>query len=244
MDSKESTARVKMAGGRRLPHLPLVRFTSLATLFVAVDSLVCVCLWIAGGDSRYMEDSVRDFSFTHSTFDLACLAAVRGVILVACLYYLEHFSLVEVSVRNEDRLITSRRIALLCRVSLFLISSVSLLYAAVKGAVILHEVLSDSWISEAGMHVTYEVLCITSVVFPVAEVGIGVASWWYIRRLTLVSQLQVIINEGSGEREKGETLRKKADLKRLVLLAKPVSSQICMHVHVVYEILCRNGPEI
>lgn len=219
MDPAETVA----VRARRPPQLPLVRFTSLATVFVALDSLLCVCLWIAGGDSRYMEDSVRDFSFTHSTFDLACLAAVRGVLIMVCLYYLEFYSLAEAAVRSSERQLTSRRLAFLCRVSLLLVSSLSALYAAVKGAVILREVVNHSWSGEGGMHTTYKVLCVTAVVFPVVEVGIGVASWYYMRRLARVYQLQAVINEGTGERGgEEESPRKKADLKRLILLAKPV----------------------
>lgn len=86
---------------KRMSHLSVFRFTGVATLLVALDSLACVALWLAGGDTTYLEDSVEDFSFTHSTFDLACIAAVRGVVLIACFYYLEHYSLMQVSVTNK-----------------------------------------------------------------------------------------------------------------------------------------------
>ena len=46
------------------------RLAMLNQKLTAVNSLVCTVLWLAGGDSLYLEDSIKEFSFTHSTFDL------------------------------------------------------------------------------------------------------------------------------------------------------------------------------
>ena len=215
---------------RTLSHLPLFRFTTIATVIVAMDSLVCVSLWIAGGNSAYMEDSVKDFSFTYSTFDLACFAAVRGVILIACLYYMEHYTLVQISVNKEENQITSWRIAILCRIGVLLVSSISFAYAVIKGGVIVHKIATGTWDSESkadlNMHIAYKILCVIAVVFPLVEIGVGLASWFFMRRLTQVQQLRLIIN-GESEEEGGKP-KKKVDLRRLAILAKPVRLSFTM----------------
>ena len=213
---------------RRMSHLPLLRFTSVATLLVALDSLACVALWAAGGDTTYLEDSVEDFSFTHSTFDLACIAAVRGVVLVACFYYLEHHSLMQASVTNERRQKSSRMLSILCLFVIFLISFMSLIYAIVKGGLILHQIVNKNWNvpsnPELNMSITYKILCIVAIVFPALEIVFGASSWYFLRRMIRIQQLRLIINQQDGE----EKPKKKADLKRLALLAKPVRLHACL----------------
>ena len=152
---------------------PLLRFTGIVTILVALDGLVCISLWIAGGDSEYMEDSVKDFSFTHSTFDLACISAVRCVILVACFYYLEQYSLLKVSVRQHDAIKGSNRMVKFCHVTILVVSGISAVYAVVKGSWIIRSILRKSWNStdqEINMHISYKVLCIVSVIFPLCEI--------------------------------------------------------------------------
>ena len=183
------------------------------------------------GDTTYLEDSVEDFSFTHSTFDLACIAAVRGVVLVACFYYLEHHSLMQASVTNERRQKSSRMLSILCLFVIFLISSMSLIYAVVKGGLILHQIVNKNWNvpsnPELNMSITYKILCIVAIVFPALEIVFGASSWYFLRRMIRIQQLRLIINQQDGE----EKPKKKADLKRLALLAKPVRAlTACLHL--------------
>lgn len=220
---------------RRMSHLPLLRFTSIATLLVALDSLACVALWVAGGDTTYLEDSVEDFSFTHSTFDLACIAAVRGVVLIACFYYLEHHSLMQVSVTSERRQKSSRMLSILCQFVILLVSFISLIYAVVKGGLILHQIVNKSWnVSskpELDMSITYKILCIVAIVFPALEIVFGVSSWCFLRHMIRIRQLRLIINQQEGE----DKPKKKADLKRLTLLAKPVRPlSVCEYLGAAY----------
>lgn len=84
---------------RTLSSLPFLRYTTLASLVIALDSLISISLWIAGGDSSYMENNVEHFSIYDSTFDLACIAAVKGPLLIACIYYLEHYTLTAASTK-------------------------------------------------------------------------------------------------------------------------------------------------
>ena len=111
---------------------------------MAVDSLVCSALWLAGGDSLYLEDSVEEFSYTHSTFDLIVIAVVRGVILVGSFYLLDRSSNLMTSVKDDDRKSRTDRFVLMCQLStgiLLICSGVSLVYAVVKGGFIIHSIV-------------------------------------------------------------------------------------------------------
>ena len=212
---------------RTMSHLPLVRFTSIAMLLVAVDSLVCIALWLAGGDSLYLEDSVKEFSFTHSTFDLVIIAALRGLIIFGCFYFLEHNSILSVSVKHDDsRKSLTQKFAILCQVVILLCSSVSLVYAVVKGGMIIHSIIKGTWTDvskETEMHITYKILCITAVVFPLLEFGLGLVGLWFVRRMIRVQKLRLLVNLEEGDENKPASPKKKANIKRIILTAKPVS---------------------
>lgn len=208
---------------RKLSNLPLLRFTSVVIVLVALDCLVCVSLWIAGGDSLYMEDSVKDFSFTHSTFDLACISVFRCIILVGCFYYLEHFSLSKASAGDHDKQRVSNRAVIVCQLGLFLVILTSLAYSIVKGAFILKSILDSTWSDvdkELYMHITYKVLCIISIVFPAIEMVFAVVSSCCLRRMIRVRRLRLLVNLDENDNEK--PVKKNANIKRIFLLAKPV----------------------
>ena len=209
------TNTVMDSGERRtiLSHLPIFRFTTITIFLVAIDSLFSISLWIAGGNSAYLENSVEDFSIYRSTFDLACLAAVRGVILVACLYYLEHHTLVSVSSDRTGQQATSRKLAWLCHAVILILSLSSLIYAAIKLGLIIYK-----WSDVAkDLHITYKILCITGVVTPLVELVLGCVSFYFMWRLIHMFRLRLILNENGTDEPKS-----KADLKRLALLAVPV----------------------
>ena len=110
---------------------------------------------------------------------------------------------------------SSQRLAGLCQVFFIFLSLVSLVYSLTKGTLIL---LKDS---ETSLHITYKILCVVGVVSPTLEILIGLTSFYFMRRLIHVSRLRLILDEN--ENESGEPKKKKADLKRLVKLARPVS---------------------
>ena len=217
-----------------MPSLPWIRFTSVVIFLVALDSLICVTLWLAGdgGSSKYLEHSVTEFSISHSTFDLALIAVARGLILVPCFYYLEHYSLLTVLARGRTKRNSALKFSRICRALVFLTAAVSIVYIAVKGSFIIDQIVNSNWDSanpEIRMSISYKILCIVALVFPLLEVAISVASWFFLGRLVHIQQVQLLINAEEGEVEEEEEeggKKKKVDLKRLVLLAKPVSHHI------------------
>ena len=225
--------------------LPWIRYTSVVIFLVALDSLICVALWLGGGSASYLRHSVEDFSFSHSTFDLAVVAVARGLLLVLCLYYLERYSLLAISGRGRARRSSVRKYSRICRAGVFVAAGVSIVYVIVKGCVILSQIANGGWDSvnaEIRMHVTYKILCVFSFVFPLLEVGVGVASWFFLGRLVRMRRLELLINaedgeEGEEEDEKEVKKKKKADFRRLLLLAKPVSIQLTFCCTFTY-ILC------
>ena len=82
------------------------------------------------------------------------------------------------------------------------------------------------------MHVTYKILCIVAIVFPLVELLLGAASFYYMRRLR-TQQVMLIVNEMEEQEESAVTDAEKskrsfraANMKRLLLMAKPVSNII------------------
>ncbi len=220
---------------RKLSHLPIVRFTSIVTILVAFDCLICVALWIAGGDTLYLEDSVKDFSFTQSTFDLACISVVRCIILVASFYYLEQSSLLRVSVGEHDRQRSSTRMLKLCQAMIVLVAGISAAYAIIKGSFIIKDIVRGTWSDKATgltMHITYKILCVIAVVFPLLEMLFCALSSWCLGRMIRVNRIRLLVNFEEGDEK---PVKKRADIKRIALLAKPVRTYLyplCLVVNV------------
>ena len=198
-----------------LPYLPILRFTTLTIVLVAIDSLLSISLWIAGGNSAYLEDSVEDFSLYHSTFDLAVIAAIRGIVLICCLYYLEHYTMMAVSSKLQQTQLTSRRLAWLCHVIILILPFITMIYAIVKLLLIFIE--STNSFSE--LHIAYKILCVLGVVTPGMELVFGLMSFYFMWRLVHVLRLRLVLQNENEDKPK----EKGADIKRLMILAIPVS---------------------
>ena len=217
---------------RQRHSLPWIRFTTLACFAVALDAISCVSLWIAGGTSKYLERSVEDFSLITSTFDLACLAAIRGVILIALFFLLERVVLKEASaiaIRVNRGKATYR---VLFHVLIMLTAFVCLCYAAAKGGLVIHR-----WTKARHMHPTYKTLCIVATVFPLLELLIGIGSIYFMRKLHSLMRVILIVNEiedGRVTEEKKESTFRAANLKRLLLMAQPVSGNWKPVYHTVW----------
>lgn len=203
---------------KTLSNLPLLRFTSVVSVLVALDSLACISLWIAGGNSRYLETNVEQFSITRSTFDLACIAALRGIIIIASYYYLEQFTIMKSSTISSQKQVQSTRFSLLCQATIIIMSLASFIYSVVKGSFLVKMIVKKESIE---MHITYKILCIVSVAFSLFEVIVGIVSSYCIRKMVRKRGLRLLINQDQGEEKPA---KKTVDLKRLIWMARPVSN--------------------
>jgi len=224
---------------RQRHSLPWIRFTTLACLAVIFDAISCISLWIAGGTSKYLERSVEDFSLITSTFDLACLAAIRGVSLITFFFLLERVVLKD-AVTNAVRVNrgkASNRILL--HVLIMLTAFACLCYAAAKGGLVIHR-----WTKARHMHPTYKALCIVATVFPLVELLIGIGSIYFMRKLYSMKVILIVneVEDGSvTEKETKDSAFRPANLKRLLLMAQPVSCNwifLCINKEVASSVYC------
>lgn len=208
-----------------MSRLVLMRVINISILLVALDSLLCIALWLAGGDSLYLEDSVKEFSLTHSTFDLVVIAAIRGVVLFGCFFFIERHNILLAPVKNGERSSSTDRITLLCQLSVIIVFSVvSLVYSIVKGGFIIQSIETGTWTDvskETEMHITYKILCIAGLVFPLLESVLGFVCLWLVRTRLRIQKLRLLVNLEGGDIVSAP--QRKADLKRIILTAKPVS---------------------
>ena len=95
--------------------------------------------------------------------------------------------------------------------------------------------------NETRMHVSYKILCVAALVFPILEVVGGVASWYFLGKLVHVERVRLLVNAENGEEEEEEEeeerggRKRKVNLKRLILLAKPVSVAwyVCLYTIII-----------
>ena len=217
------TSTISSSAPRRrlLSHLPILRYTTLSIIIVALDSLLSISLWIVGGNSQYLENSVEHFSLYRSTFDLAVIAALRGLVLIGCLYYVEYYTLASVSTDSEPARIVNRRLAWFCHGIIIIVSFATMVYAATKLTLVL---LSMDLFR--ALHITYKVLFVVGVASPALELILGGLSFYFMWRLVNVQRLRLILQNGNGSSDAATDPSKKADIKRLVVLAIPVSTLI------------------
>ena len=155
---------------------------------------LCVSLWLAGGDSKYLESSVKNFSLVTSTFDLACLAAIRGVVLIGLFFFLEHVVLKEISrsvAGNGNRGKTANRVLL--HAMILLTAFICLCYAVLKGGLVIH-----GWAKARQMHSTYKAVCIVAIVFPLLELLIGLVACYFMSKLR-TQMVMLIVGEANDE---------------------------------------------
>lgn len=196
-------------------HLPFLRYTTFATLLIAIDSLLSISLWIAGGNSKYLEDSVEEFSFYKSTFDLACISALRGIILIGCVYYIEYYTIAAFSTKLKEKQFSSHRFSRFIQFIYFIILFATWIYSVVKGILILLQGKE----TYNQLHITYKIICFVAVITPLLEIVVGLSGIYFLRRLIHVHKLRLILNETDAE----DKSQRKADLMRIIKLARPVS---------------------
>ncbi|XP_072348007.1 uncharacterized protein [Scyliorhinus torazame] len=184
-------------------RLPAVRFIPLVNVILFVDGISTVILWILGGRSHYLENDVLEWCFWRSTFDLAAFCTMKTCILIVIYLTMESIALKQIDDLNNSNL--KRKRELLHLIS-FIISGLWVAYTMAKGITIL---VTQSY---KEMHLTFKIVCISTLVFSLIEFPFCVFCNRFLRRL----QIFRIVHSIEEERDK----KNNADLKRLFLLAK------------------------
>jgi hypothetical protein len=176
-------------------------------------------LILSGGHSKYFVDNIIDFHFKESVFDLALLAALKTVVIVTVLPILENKSYEQIDSPYKNGLHTQ---CMILHSVLKLTFLGSLAFSVVKGGLILNSILNDKQYER--MHATYNALVISSVCFSILQSLLSLFSGNAMRRLKIMRILHRFNDKGQEVDKEGKPIKKKVDIKRLVMLAKPVSS--------------------
>ena len=206
---------------RRLFALPIVIF--LLLFVVSIDAIACIVLWLAAGSIQYLEDNVTHFEFIDSTFDLACIAVVRGLILAASLIFLEQWILRKLTKRLSGSHTGERPFVVTLQLGVVVLVS---LVCCVYGFVKLGFVVKYWPEASVRMHVAYKVLGVVAIVLPLVEVILSVAAWLLLSRVERALHIFAVINGEGTEVEAAKNSKRRfgrADIKRLIALAQPVS---------------------
>ena len=182
--------------------LPFMRYNNLMRLTLLADGITCVTLWLAGGNSVDLRNSVFHFTMTTSVFDLACLAMARMILLFLIWTKLEDTAAILVGhpLRNELR----RRKAMLLSISLLF----TLAFMAYSLAKLIILYLPTSKMDREAMHSNYVACAIASVVFVLIECLLAIPANSFINRV--------------GQYRNFNGSKGKANLRRVLSLAKEV----------------------
>ena len=171
-----------------------------------------------GGDARYFLDSVLHFSFTDSVFDLAMINTVKVIFSFLLIDALEDKTLKHL---NQPHNLQIHRQKFFLHAYLILLHLAVFAFATIKGGLILDALLNDS--NYPGMHLTFNILAISSVVFAVLELILALLSFTMMKRLASIRVEHFLNQDGQEVDKNGQTVKKKATLSRLISMAGPVS---------------------
>lgn len=200
-------------------YQPMCRLLNLIRLLFFADLATSTALWLAGGSSEYLEDNVTKFKMDQSVFDLALIRFLLAVSFIFLYSELENLTIYET--RNgaeEDPSNGSKTRKTLCIFATFFFSLGSLVYSCVKFYFMYTEHKSHPKL----IHSTYYILAFSSLAFSSVEFLVFFVNVWVLRRMS-VKYSKMSDDEMSNASGNGKE-KKKADLGRLLSLAKPVSS--------------------
>ncbi|XP_007900472.1 ABC transporter B family member 1 [Callorhinchus milii] len=184
-------------------RLPAVRFIPLINFILFMDGISTIILWILGGRTHYLENDVLHWCFWRSTFDLTAFCTMKTCILIVLYLTMESIALKQIDDLNNTNLKRKREILHLVS---FVISGLWVVYTLAKGITVL---VKQSY---SEMHLTFKIVCISTLVFSLIEFPFCILCNRFLRRLQILRIVHSI--------EEERTRKSKADLKRLFSLAK------------------------
>lgn len=196
-------------------HQPFCRFLNIVRAVFFADLVTSSALWLAGGDSKYLEDNVTKFSINQSVFDLALIRFLLAISFV--LMYSEIECLTIQAASKEGSSDKCRRKKLVYTILICIFSIASLAYSIVKCAFIIEEDKKHPKV----IHATYHALAISSVAFSAVEFIAFFINVYVMRRAGM--HFARIAENGDDPSESGKSTKQSANIGRLLSLAKPVS---------------------
>ena len=197
-------------------HQPFCRILNLIRFIFFSDLVVSSALWLAGGDSQYLEDNVTKFKLHQSVFDLALIRFLLAISFIASYTELESLT-IQTATRDENNEKNKKKKQIYSLLT-FLFTTASLAYSIVKCIFIIQEHKNHP----DNIHTTYYALAISSVAFSGVEFLIFFINIAMLRKMAIkYTRMEEDLDNFSGE--EGKKKKTKADLRRLFGLAKPVS---------------------
>ncbi|XP_030847785.1 ABC transporter B family member 1 isoform X1 [Strongylocentrotus purpuratus] len=192
--------------------MPFWRFSTFARFLVFLDGALSLALWVTGGHTAYMESSVMHWTILGSIFELACLGLFKMLFVFYAFTKMEDVSLALLDFPFDASLRSCKKSS---HIFTIFFSLLSLAYTATKGGLVLNAILNDS--SYEPMHVTYNALVISSVVFSFLELITALTGPHFMRKLQLIRIEHTVNDEDEEKEKKGSS----ANLGRVLALAKP-----------------------
>ena len=209
-------------------HQPFCRYLNIVRLIFFADLVASSALWLAGGDSQYLEDNVTKFKMNQSVFDLAIIHFLLAVSFIALYTELERLS-IQCAIRDEDNG-KLRQKKLFYTLLTFIFTTASLAYSITKCVFIIQEHNKHP----NYIHHTYYALAITAVAFSGIEFLLFFSTVLVLKKTSIRYSKMI---EAEMETEGKKDGKKKADLGRLFSLAKPVSHFSYQHYFMVLYFL-------
>ncbi|CAE1292594.1 ABC transporter B family member 1 [Acanthosepion pharaonis] len=175
-----------------------------------------------GGDSEYFVDNILDFHIRESVFDLVLITGIKMVFLTIVYSYMELISFRQID-KPYDMILAKRKC--ICHIVTVSISILCFAYAVAKGGTILYAIINLGN-AYTHMHVEYNALVICSLVFGFLECLLSAYSFHAMKKLHLLRILHRFNDSGQEVDDEGKPLKKKANLKRVLLLARPEAGMI------------------
>ncbi|XP_064639028.1 uncharacterized protein LOC135494716 isoform X2 [Lineus longissimus] len=188
--------------------LPLVRYTTGLRCLALLDLVTVVVLWLAGGESSYLKESILRYNFLTSVFDVAAISTIKTIAIFIILEKLETISMV---LLEQPFCFEKANKKFAYHIFLLLLCLVPFMFFVIKGAFVLHNYLN----SAVTMHLQYNISLVSAVTFAALELLLAMGSHHFMKRLQLLRIRHVVSYEGPQSRQK-----KTANFIRFVLLLK------------------------
>ncbi|XP_041457068.1 ABC transporter B family member 27-like [Lytechinus variegatus] len=192
--------------------MPFWRFSTFARFLVFLDGSVSLALWVTGGHTNYLESSVTQWTILGSTFELALLGLFKMLFLFYAFTKMEDYSLALLDYPFDASLQSWKKSS---HIFTIFFSFLSLAYTTTKGGLVLNAILNNP--KYELMHITYNILVISSVAFSFLELITSLTGPYFMRKLQII-RIEHRLNDEDEKKEKKES---KADLGRVLSLAKP-----------------------